>query len=240
MQIQKPSFSALGESALIVRWDNRIDRMINHQVNRLAKTLRAKPFPGLVDLVPAYSSLAVLYDPRLIRTVVNDCNTANEYVHEQVALLVEEGIGYMEQETQLIEIPVCYDTVLGNDLAAIASFSGLSIEEVITKHADEAYYVYMPGFLPGFAYMGDVNGQIAIPRKQKPASVHAGAVGIAGRQTGIYPVDSPGGWHIVGYTPLLMFDKYAPSPCLLEAGKMVKFHPIDAESYYARKKQYER
>ena len=230
-----PVLVALGESALVVQWNNRIDRGINQQVNALAAALRAKPFFGMIDSVTAYSSLTVRYDPVVIRTAAENFDTANDFVNNYITSLLEHPININEQATNVVEIPVCYDISLGNDMALISEFAGLEKAAVIDLHRNETYYVYMPGFLPGFVYMGDVNERIAIPRKQKPVAVKAGAVGIAGRQTGIYPVDSPGGWHIVGYTPIQMFDPQSASPCVLKPGARVKFYAIDIADYHALK-----
>jgi inhibitor of KinA len=137
----------------------------------------------------------------------------------------------MQANAQEIIIPVCYDQALGNDLEHMAAFHQVAVETIVAVHHQVTYHVYMLGFLPGFAYMGEVNKQIATPRKSAPVPTKAGAVGIAGVQTGIYPLDSPGGWNIVGYTPLKMFDIRMPRPTLLVPGNVVKFMAIDLITY---------
>lgn len=131
-----------------------------------------------------------------------------------------------------VEIPVCYDSRLGNDLEPMSAILGISVKDIIDLHLSRSYHVYMIGFLPGFAYMGEVDSRIAMPRKPKPVPTREGAVGIAGRQTGIYPFDSPGGWNIAGYTPLKMFDPGRERPGLIEPGQLVKFVPVDYGTYH--------
>jgi len=156
-------------------------------------------------------------------------------VQTQVQLLMQHAFHDEMESKPPVEIPVCYDQALGNDLPGISSLTGISIAQIISLHCSNEYYVYMQGFLPGFAYMGEVDERIAVGRKHQPVNVQAGAVGIAGKQTGIYPVDSPGGWQIVGYTPLRIFNAQQASPCLMNAGDLVKFITIDVMEYHAIK-----
>lgn len=176
----------------------------------------------LSDLIPAYDSLLLI------------CKSPGYAQQLQEALLdqtikVEMAQATVQQEP--IIIPVCYDTALGNDLVAMAAFHKITVESLVQIHLQNIYYVYMLGFLPGFAYMGEVDTRIATPRKPSPVPTRAGAVGIAGKQTGIYPLNSPGGWNIVGYTPLKMFDIQLAAPSFLQPGQLVKFSPIDLGSY---------
>ena len=130
-----------------------------------------------------------------------------------------------------LEIPVCYDIELAADLTAVALSTGLSINEIIRLHSRQPYRVYLIGFLPGFPYLGRLPVELQLPRKQIPTNVAAGSVAIAGLQTGIYPVQSPGGWHVIGRTPLRIFDSSLEVPCLLEAGDLVQFTPISQHEY---------
>jgi inhibitor of KinA len=132
---------------------------------------------------------------------------------------------------ETIEIPVCYDAVLHNNLVDITKVTGLSAAEIIQLHSSRNYYVYMLGFLPGFAYMGEVDERIALPRKPNPVNVTAGSVAIAGKQTGIYPLDSFGGWNVLGHTPVKIFNQFDTEPCFLKAGQEVKFRPIPLKEY---------
>lgn len=237
MENSWPAFASLGDASLVVLWENRIDRQINRKVIALETTIREHPFTGLIDLVPAYNSLTVLYDPVQIKSKMGNKELAASFVKARVQLALDQLTTVTPGETsQEIEIPVCYDQSLGNDLQAISDFSGLPVNKVMELHYSREYYVYMSGFLPGFVYMGEVAGEIAIARKQQPVPVKTGAVGIAGRQTGVYPVASPGGWHLVGYTPLPMFNPQTSHPCLLKAGDTVRFTPIDLAKYEALKR----
>ena len=178
----------------------------------------------LFNQVPAYESLLL---------ICNSPENVNQVIGEIKQFFQKETPLLSKFEVEEIIVPVCYDLSLGNDLEQMAAIHKTEIENIVTCHFRVVYHTYMLGFLPGFAYMGEVDEQIATPRKPFPVATRAGAVGIAGRQTGIYPVDSPGGWNIVGYTPLKMFDLSKPSPTLLKPGNAVRFIPIDLETYNA-------
>jgi len=155
-----------------------------------------------------------------------------KWVHQQVMQHLDNIATASMPAPELVEIPVCYDKELNNDLAAISLATGLAEAEIIDVHCNKNYYVYMLGFLPGFAYMGEVAPALELPRKPKPVKVKPGAVAIAGKQTGIYPLDSFGGWHVLGYTPVKMFDQTRAEPCFLNAGQEVKFYPVSIEEYH--------
>ncbi len=176
----------------------------------------------LTDLIPAYDSLLLI------------CKSPGYAQQLQYVLLdqnMQVEISQPAVSKEPIKIPVCYDRALGNDLEVMAMQHKISVENIVQLHLQNKYHVYMVGFLPGFAYMGEVDARIATPRKPSPVPTRAGAVGIAGKQTGIYPLNSPGGWNIVGYTPLNMFDIKQASPSFLQTGQKVKFSPIDLETY---------
>jgi inhibitor of KinA len=176
----------------------------------------------IINLVPAYESLLVV------------CNSPSAARDLKLALegkTMETIIEKHRFGERMVTIPVCYDTRLGNDLDIMAAYHNLEINRIVEIHINKLYHVYLLGFLPGFAYMGEVDERIAMPRKEVPIFTRAGAVGIAAKQTGIYPLDSPGGWHIVGYTPLKMFDITKKNPALLQPGDKVKFEIIDLETY---------
>ena len=194
------------------------------------KTLAAKPFRGFVEAVPAYASLAVFYDAIFIKSNQPNITSAFEFVKKYVIEL-EEVINEATSNTRnkIIPIPVYYN---GEDLEHVAAVHQLTVEEVIKIHTSVNYRVFMTGFLPGFAYMGTVDEKIITPRKDKPRlHVAAGSVGIAGAQTGIYPMDSPGGWQLIGTTALSIFDKNKTAPCLLKAGDEVQFVSIDKNEF---------
>jgi inhibitor of KinA len=213
---------AAGDSVFVMEFDDRIDEAVNSRVVALAEALRQKSVAGVRDIVPTFRSVAIYFDP--LRTDVGG-----------LARLLEEedlSIGPVRRESTTVRIPVCYGGPYGPDLGAVAASTGLSEAEVADVHAGSAYRVYMLGFLPGFAYLGLVDERIAVPRRAVPrVRVPMGSVGIAGRQTGIYPSDSPGGWQLIGKTPLRPFDVNRPNPFLLSAGDLVQFYRIDASEF---------
>jgi inhibitor of KinA len=195
----------------------------NRMVMLLDAFCRENCHQWLSNQVPAYESLLL----------VAKNQQSISLVKEAVNLFFSEDLTHPPQNiTTEIIIPVCYDVKLGNDLEQMEAFHRIGKEALINRHHQVIYHVYMLGFLPGFAYMGEVDERIATPRKSVPVHTRAGAVGIAGKQTGIYPTDSPGGWNIVGYTPLKMFEINKSSPTLLRPGNSVKFMPVDLETYY--------
>ena len=220
----------LNENALLLSYGNLIDTAINEKIIALHKVLTADPFQGFIESVPAYASIAIFYNTVLIKQHQINFFTAFDFVKDYVLKLATEvNISAAHESTDKIIIPVYYN---GEDLKDVANLHQLSINEVIKIHTEVTYHVFMTGFLPGFAYMGTVNEKIITPRKEKPRlHVAAGSVGIAGAQTGIYPVDSPGGWQIIGNTPLKIFNKAEINPCLLKAGDSVQFVAIDKNEF---------
>jgi inhibitor of KinA len=218
-----PRILPVGDSACLVEFGNRIDPEINRRVHALANSIHAASIGGFEGITPAYCSLFVRYDA-LILTFQNVC----DYIH-----------GWMDaaennfRQPALVEIPTVYGGIYGPDLAGLARLHQMTVDEVIQKHSEVEYRVYMIGFTPGFPYLGELDERIATPRLKEPRTyVSAGSVGIAGRQTGIYPIDSPGGWQIIGYTPLKLFDPSRENPSLLSPGDRVRFIPISEENIY--------
>ena len=228
-----PSYkiSALGDSAIVVDFGNSIDESINKLVHSVFYQLQSDPIPGMIEAVPAYSSLTIYYDVLFIRNKLSKQTTAFEWITEKVNSYLSGEKKHTEVESVLIKIPVCYEKEYGPDLDFIALKNNISVEEIIQRHIATIYRVYMLGFLPGFAYMGLVDEKIVSPRKQYPAPVEAGSVGIAGKQTGIYPFRSPGGWQIVGRTPLKLFDKEKTNPVLFKSGDTVQFYSITKNEF---------
>jgi inhibitor of KinA len=187
-------------------------------------------FKGLVETVPAYASLAVFYDAAMVKKNQAVSSTAFDFVKTVTEQLLRQlNDQTPEVQSNTITIPVYYN---GDDLAVIAKQHQLQEEEVIRIHTSKTYRVFMVGFLPGFTYMGSVDERIATPRRSSPRiKVKAGSVGIAGFQTGIYPLDSPGGWQLLGHTPIKIFDKEKNNPCLLQAGDEVQFISISREIF---------
>ena len=178
---------------------------------------------GLIDLIPSYRSLLIQYDP-LILTAEN--------LTALVLSALAEGTDADFQEGPLVEIPVCYGGIFGPDLPEVAACLNLDPEEVIAIHSGTVYHIYMIGFTPGFPFLGGLDPRLHIPRKKTPrAKVPAGSVGLAGEQTGIYSLDSPGGWQLIGRTPLKLFDPQRPEPIYLKAGQRIRFRPIGAEEF---------
>lgn len=219
--MRAPRLSRLGEHAWLVVFEPRLDPRISRRVLALDARVRAARLPGVRDVVPSASSLAVHVDPDA------DVETAGR----GLADLLQTTGGGLPPETagHLVELPAHYGGADGPDLAGVAARLGLQPDEVVRRHAAVEYRVYMLGFLPGFPYLGLLDPSIEVARRDEPrARVPQGSIGIAGRMTGIYPAESPGGWHIIGRTPVVLFDATAPSPALLRPGDRVRFVPMDA------------
>lgn len=226
----------LGDHAVTVQFADVIDEQINQRVLQLAVQLQKEPIKSMLDIIPAYASLTIVYAPLKIKGIGDGC--ISTYVMEQLRNRIEQTADTDFISPRKVHIPVCYDSSLGIDLEAMAAEKNMSIKALISFHTAITYHVYMIGFLPGFAYMGMVDEKIATPRKATPRQlVAAGSVGIAGLQTGIYPLDSPGGWNIIGQTPLKMFDKKRAQPCSLQPGDEVVFEPISLEEFEKIKNQ---
>jgi inhibitor of KinA len=217
-------FRVQGEGGLVVELGDAIDPALNARVHRLARAVREALGDEVVEVVPSYRSLLVVFDPlRLARAALQ----------ARVAKLAPRAEAEGEaRPARLVTIPVCYGGEHGPDLPGVAAHAGLPEAEVVRLHAASSYLVYMLGFTPGFPYLGGLDPRLATPRLATPRTeVPAGAVAIGGAQTGIYPVASPGGWRLVGRTPLRLFDPVASSPFLLAPGDRVRFLPVDAPGF---------
>lgn len=211
----------LSDSSITIDFGAVIDAGINSLVAQLFDYCNKYPFDGYIECVPAYASLTVFYEVIAVRNAHPQANTAYAIVETYLVNAMINLESIESQEPDLIEIPVVYD---GEDLAFVAAHNQLTIEEVIRIHTQAVYRVYMMGFLPGFAYLGGMDERIATPRKSTPRiKVPAGSVGIAGEQTGIYPLESPGGWQLIGRTSIPLFNMDSPNPTLLKAGDLVRF-----------------
>ena len=188
--------------------------------------------PGMIEAVPAYSSITLYYDVISIRKLGPIGQTVFESVKQQLEERFQQPIQQNEFAERLVKIPVCYEDELAMDIKQLAASKNISVDEVIYIHTSKNYKVYMLGFLPGFPYMGEADDRIATARKSQPQTVAAGSVGIAGKQTGIYPFTSPGGWQIIGRTPLKLFDPLKEEPTLLRAGDSVQFYSITKNDFY--------
>ncbi|KAF0242054.1 MAG: inhibitor of the autophosphorylation reaction of KinA [Chitinophagaceae bacterium] len=226
----------LGDRGLTIELGKDINATTNRQVHQLFRQLQHNPIQFVSDIIPAYSSVSIIYDTNAIKKAFPH-ELAFDYVKGQLIDRLNSLDTY-ETNHLIKHIPVCYDVSLAPDLKAVAAHAQISVEELIRIHTALVYTVYMIGFLPGFPYMASVDKKIQMPRKAQPQLiVPAGSVGIAGEQTGIYPLDSPGGWQLIGQTPLLLFDVALETPCLLEPGQQVQFNAISLAEFYAIKKE---
>ncbi len=222
---------ALGDQAITIEWSASISEEANNQVMHSFHFLQLHPIEGVTDIIPAYSSLTLIYTPTIIRKQAMG-GSPFEWLKKKLAGLADAPTAITEKTEPLI-VPVCYDLSLAPDLLEATQLTGCAIEEIIAIHTSEIYTVYMLGFLPGFAYMASVHQKIQMPRKTNPRKlVAAGSVGIAGEQTGIYPLEAPGGWQLIGKTPLKIFDITKEEPCFFKPGNRVKFEAISLEQFH--------
>jgi inhibitor of KinA len=230
MNTQPHHIYPVGDSAITIELEKIIDEDINRQILSLFNCLQQNNIFGVIDIIPAYSSITLVYDVASIKNKIN--SSAYHCMHQQIISVINDCDINQKQTSRLIEVPVCYDISLGIDLEEMSTQKNISIEEIIRIHTSKTYRVYMIGFLPGFAYMGKVDETIVTPRKQQPrTNIVAGSIGIAGEQTGIYPLNSPGGWNIIGQTPIKMFDAERETPIYLQAGDEVKFIAISLHEF---------
>lgn len=214
----------LGDNAITVEFGNEVSLELNRQAIALSEYLEAHQFSGFIETVPAYASTTVFYDATAVRRSCPGFPAAYDALKTIIERALQEIVSEAEPEFPILEIPLVFDDKVSLDLEELCNFSGLDSEAVIQTFLERTYRVYLIGFLPGFAYMGEVDERIAIPRKPTPRlKVPPGSVAIGGKQTGIYPLESPGGWHIIGHTKMKMFDPQAEPMCPLQAGQTVKF-----------------
>lgn len=224
----------IGDQGITLDYGGEMSETVNRKIFQLYKSLQYWQSDALLDIIPAYNSISIIYDLIKIKKLAGEYSA---YHYMETKLRVTESLlsDHSDElfEERKVEIPICYDLSLAPDLLELASMQQLSVNEVIEIHSSKIYRIYMIGFLPGFAYMGTVDSRIASPRKDSPRiNVPAGSVGIAGTQTGIYPFDSPGGWQLIGQTPLQLFDTTKENPTLLEPGDQVRFYAISLEEFH--------
>lgn len=216
---------SIGIDALTIEFGNEISVELNEKAVSLSKYFEKKPFAGFIETVPAYASLTVFFDPSKVRKTFPEHETAFNAVKDLIEKALPNSSEIKLLKARVVEIPVNFGEESAPDLDFVASFNNLKPARVIEIFTARTYRVFMVGFLPAFAYMGEVDAQIAAPRKTSPRLfVPRGSVGIAGRQTGIYPFDSPGGWQIIGKTDFELFTPERKNPGVLEAGDLVKFY----------------
>ena len=212
-----------GDSALVLTLAARIDPAINARAIAIAETVRTRCGAAVQDVVVGYHTVTAYFDP-----------LASEHRQiEQEMRAAAAAVTVVEVERgRLIEVPVCYDAAFGADLDEVAAVAGVAPEEIVRVHTAREYRVFVVGFVPGFAYMGPVDAQLALPRRATPRTrVPPGSVAVAAGQTGIYPMETPGGWHILGRTPIRPFDPARPEPVLFRPGDRVRFVPITRQEY---------
>ncbi|WP_282245078.1 5-oxoprolinase subunit PxpB [Psychrobacillus sp. NEAU-3TGS] len=228
----KATMKPLGDSALIVQLGEGMNPTIHEKVKNVSELLTNHPFEGFIELVPAYNNITVYYNPYIVHTSQLGASTAFVKVANHINHLVEQVKSSKNESPRTVSIPVCYGGELGPDLENVAQYHNMTPEEVIQIHSGEECLVYMLGFAPGFPFMGGMDTRIATPRKETPRlSIPPGSVGIAGKQTGIYPLETPGGWQIIGRTPLDLFLPKMSPPTLLQPGDQIKFVPISPSEY---------
>ncbi len=221
-----------GDHGLCITWGNRLDEDINAQVLAVYAQLLQAKLPDIQDIIPAYSSISIVFDVSKLLSR-GAAKPPFDFMRSEVEAILETTSPAAAVPGRLLEIPVCYDPVLAPDLETLALKKGISPAEVVQRHTSTEYRVYMLGFLPGFPYMGTVDARIEAPRLANPRqSVPAGSVGIAGRQTGIYPLESPGGWNLIGRTPLRIFDPQKTDPALFRPGDRVRFVAISLSEFH--------
>jgi inhibitor of KinA len=218
----KVRFLSAGDRALVVEFGDRVDRGLSERVLILDAIIRSNPPVGIVETVPTFRSLTVYYDPLL---------TSRGELQPEIEPLLDLGDS-PRTGARLWHVPVCYEGEFAPDLAEVARLTRLTPEDVIALHSGIQFHVYMLGFLPGFPYMGELPAQLALPRRADPRlRVPAGSISIATSLTAIYPYESPGGWHLIGATPIRMFDPERPKPALFAPGDAVRFQPIDTAAF---------
>jgi KipI family sensor histidine kinase inhibitor len=229
---ERPFFRVAGDKGLLVEFGNAIDPEINRKIRTMAIALGKNPPSGIIEHIPTYRSIIIIYDP--LRT---NASTLQQQVIALEGQLAEIPI----PPPETIEVPVCYGGDLGPEIEFVAETHGLSVDDVIRIHSEGEYQVYMIGFTPGFPFLGGLPENLHTPRLQTPRkAVPAGSVGIANNQTGIYPIESPGGWQLIGRTPLKIFDPQRADPFLIKAGDRLKFKPISFGEYQALKEASDR
>lgn len=212
-----------GDSALTFEFGNEISPAVNRSVKALYDFIEAHPIDGISETIPTFRSLSVIYDPRRIS-------------YEELCGKLRAAAEAMKQGrdsfSMVYHIPVCYGGEYGPDLGIVAAYACLTEDEVVRRHTSRTYLIYMLGFLPGFAYLGGLDPKIATPRLPSPrTAIPAGAVGIGGEQTGIYPIASPGGWNLIGRTPVRPYDPHRQPPILYKAGDSIRFFSVDEQTY---------
>jgi inhibitor of KinA len=222
----------LGDHAITIEFGYEINHKTNQKVLSLFHYLQTKPFKGLLDLIPAYTTLTVVYDVFQLKQHCQKAQTVYDWLEQHVVNILQTQQLKFSPTKRSVSIPVCYHPTVAPDIEWLATQHNLTTDQVISMHTGTTYHVYMLGFLPGFPYMATVPEKLVTPRKSSPRKlVTAGSVGIAGNQTGIYPFATPGGWQLIGQTPIKIFDVKKKEAALLQPGDQVTFYSISLEEF---------
>jgi inhibitor of KinA len=222
----------LGDNGVIIELGSEINIDTQLKVQVVTTFLDDLPPEWMIEYIPAFTTVAIFYDPVNISSLSDQNSLPYDYVCHQIGELLSRLTSGKTIESRIVEIPVCYGGEFGPDLETVAKINGLSMEEVIHIHSSGDYLVYMIGFAPGFPYIGGMSEKIAAPRRESPRlKIPSKTVGIAGMQTGIYPIETPGGWQLIGRTPLRLFRPEEAHPSLLKAGDKIQFKSISLEEY---------
>ncbi|MDX8047583.1 5-oxoprolinase subunit PxpB [Gracilibacillus sp. S3-1-1] len=229
----------LGEDAVLIELSQQIDIETHEKVQLVTNYLDGHPPEWMIEYIPAFTTVTIYYDPFKIATTIPFDQMPYTYVCQQIDSLFAHFTDRLKEQRRIVEIPVCYGGELGPDLEMVAKVNQLTPEEVIDIHTSGQYIVYMIGFAPGFPYIGGMSEKIATPRKESPRlAIPERSVGIAGMQTGIYPIETPGGWQLIGRTPKQLFTPETNPPSLLKAGDQIKFTSISLEEYQELEKRF--
>jgi KipI family sensor histidine kinase inhibitor len=215
-------FLPAGDKALLVEFGETIERALSERVLRLAERIKELRLNGVIETLPTFRSLLVRYDP---------LQTSGATLENEISAHLEDA-GSAHDEVRLWHIPACYDRRCAPDLDEVAELTGLTSDEVVVRHSGTRFLVYVVGFAAGFPYMGDLQSELVLPRRADPrVRVPAGSIAMATTLTGIYPLESPGGWHLIGAAPIRLFDPNWERPALLRPGDFAKFEPVDFAEY---------
>jgi KipI family sensor histidine kinase inhibitor len=221
----QPVFRHVGDRGLLVEFSAEIDLETNQKIHAFCRLLEDDLPEGIVEIIPSYRSLVLVYEPLVVDM---------PKLQEKLVILYGDVESAIDLNAEIVEIPVCYGGEFGEDLEYVATHNGLSVDQVISIHSGTLYPVYMIGFTPGFPYLGDLSEKLHTPRLATPRTlVPAGSVGIANNQTGIYPIDSPGGWQLIGRCPYKLFDPLRSNPFLVKAGDQLRFIPVSRQDFFA-------